>query len=64
MKSLLETYGGGIAANNESVNDIFEKLSLLSNMKTENKPNEITQTSSLRDYLGEKHVIALLEPIL
>jgi glycosyltransferase involved in cell wall biosynthesis len=61
VKNLLEKYGGGISANNNSVDDIFEKLSFLSREKAESKLIEITSNSTLREYLDEKRVINLLE---
>lgn len=61
VKNLLHKYGGGIAAKNNSVDDIFEKLSFLSNKKAGNKLYEFFGNSTLREYLDEKNVINLIE---
>ncbi len=63
VKNLLVTYGGGISANNGSVDDIFEKLSFLSKKHAANKLDEIVESSLLKEYLGERQIINHLESL-
>jgi hypothetical protein len=64
VKNILERYGGGTAANNESVDDIYAKLSFLINIKTVNKLDEISEKSKLHEYMHEEHVVNLIESLI
>jgi len=61
VKNLIEKYGGGIAADNNSVHDIFEKISILSDMKTQKRLKENLGENLLQRYLGEDRIIKLFE---
>jgi glycosyltransferase involved in cell wall biosynthesis len=62
--NLLKKYKGGIVADNASVQDIYNKLSFLSQMKNHKRINELLQNSSIHEYLGEKQVIKLIEEMI
>ncbi len=61
VKRLLEKYGGGVASDNSSVEDIEEKMLLLNKMKAENRLDEVIINSNLKEYLGENRVVKLIE---
>jgi glycosyltransferase involved in cell wall biosynthesis len=61
---LLRKYNAGIVADNASIQDIYDKLSFLSRMKIQKRINEIIETTSINEYLGEKHVIDLIEEVI
>jgi glycosyltransferase involved in cell wall biosynthesis len=62
--NLLKKYGGGLTAQNNSYQDIYDKLSLLSIMKREEKLVELSKNASLNEYLGERYVMNMFDEII
>lgn len=62
--NLLNKNNGGIVANNASVDDIYEKLCLLDDLKSKNKLNELIKNTTLHKYLDVENVLLKYDEIL
>jgi glycosyltransferase involved in cell wall biosynthesis len=61
---LINKYGGGLMANNIVVDNIYEKLVELMNLKLAGKLNEIVEKSKLNEYMGETIISSKFNKIL
>lgn len=59
--NVLQRYGGGIIANTVSLDDIYEKICLLDDLKAENRLNELIKNSELKEYLGINRILNLYD---
>lgn len=61
--NLLNMNKGGIVANNASVDDIYEKLCILDDLKFKNKLDELIKNTTLNKYLGIDNVLLMYDEI-
>lgn len=62
--NLIKKYGGGVVAINNSIDDIYEKLSYLDVLKKNLKLDQFTELSALNGYLGAKAVVSIYNKYL
>ena len=63
VSDILEKYGGGLVANNRSVDEIYDKLVFLSCGKQNGELAKLAKKNMLDNYLSEKRVIDTYEMI-
>jgi glycosyltransferase involved in cell wall biosynthesis len=57
LGNLFKRYGGGIIADNNSVDDIYSKLCLLDKLREEDLLNKQVQSSSIYQYMASDYVV-------